>query len=209
MAANPNEIDEAIEAIKIDPAKFYKFPPHLKDNKRVVMEAVSRNGTLLANVSPRLKHDKEVSLTAVNTSGTSAAYLLPEMTADKKIMMYAVAKWGENINYASPELKAGGLRDYILERIASHEQRKDVKKLPMQLRNVSTAPESRPSSTLLHQPHAKAERMFNLIGDFVAGNDDWEIVKRAATNMGIPIPAHLQGGKKRKTRRNKRKSRRH
>jgi len=178
----------------------------LKNNMDIVRAAISNSAFALMFASDRLKDNDDIVLAAVYKNGFMLHYASDRLKDDHDIVCVAVADHRGALNSASLRLKNGGLHDYIQEQIRLHE---NTYRLPTQLMRVSTSPAEKPSSTLLHQTHAKATHMFNKINEFL-GVSDWEIIKKAAINMDIDIPPHLLGGKKtRQQRRIKLKSRRY
>jgi hypothetical protein len=226
-----NDIDVIRVAVTRDGTELRYASDTLKDNDDIIRVAIEQNGEALAYASERLKNNTDIVRTAISKSALAFHFASDRLKDNDNIVRETISRNGFMLHYASdrlkdntdivclavadhigalihasPRLRNGGLREYIEEQIRLRE---NTNRLPTQLLCVSTSPAEKPSSTLLHQPHAKANHMFNTINSFL-GVADWEIIKRVATNMGITIPPHLQGGKKtRQQRRIKRKSRRH
>ena len=200
------EKDRWIERIIRGETMLRFAPEDIRADMDVIRTLVAGDGMNLRYASETLKDNEDIVLSAVYKNGFMLHYASERLKDDHDIVCVAVADHRGALNSASPRLKNGGLHDYIQDQIRLRE---NTERLPTQLLRVSTSPAEKPSSTLLHQPHAKARHMFNKINEFL-GVSDWEIIKKTAINLDIDIPPHLLGGKKtRQQRRLKRKSRRY
>ena len=82
-------------------APFIEFATEaLRDDKELVLKAVTSNGNALEFASDRLKADKEVVLAAVQNAGWVACYASEELRDDKEIILTAVKKEGQALYYS-------------------------------------------------------------------------------------------------------------
>ena len=71
--------------------------------------------------SARLKDDKEVVVTAMSQNGRALEFASDELQAEKKVVIPAVAKSvGEMLKYASAELHEGALHKHQLSLVSAH-----------------------------------------------------------------------------------------
>lgn len=77
----------------------------LKADKEVVLEAVRNNGCALKYASEILKDDKDVVLEAVRKSACSFMYASDGLKDDKEVVLEAVRRYRWNLMYASERLK--------------------------------------------------------------------------------------------------------
>ena len=91
--------------IKFYPSLFLVLNNDLKNNKEIVLEAVTTWGYLLQYASKELQKDREIVLAAITQCGTSLQFASEEFKKDKKIVLIAVNKSGYALQYASKELR--------------------------------------------------------------------------------------------------------
>ena len=77
----------------------------LKDDREIVLAAVTKSGSALEFASDKLKDDKEIVLTAVTNRGYSLQYASTKLKDDKEIVLVAVTNGGFALQYASDKLK--------------------------------------------------------------------------------------------------------
>ena len=77
----------------------------LKDDREIVLAAVTKSGSALEFASTKLKDDKEIVLAAVTKIGSYLQYASNRLKDDKEIVLVAVAKNGQALRYASDKLK--------------------------------------------------------------------------------------------------------
>ena len=77
----------------------------LRQDKDVVMAAISRRGQALRYASDELRASKDIVLAAVSNDGLALQYALDEMKADKDVVLAAVANKPEALKYAMGGLK--------------------------------------------------------------------------------------------------------
>ncbi len=75
---------------------FDKF----RDDKRVVLEAISLNGVFINGASERLRNDKEVVLKAVKNYGYSLQFASDNLKQDKEIVLAALKENPRSIDFA-------------------------------------------------------------------------------------------------------------
>ena len=107
------EIDEIDDKILI--LDFLKFggsceilslaSAEIRDDKSIVLKAVSQDGDSLEYASDKLKNDREVVLVAVLNSGRTLKYASDELKNDKEVVLLAVYDDGRALKYASDQLK--------------------------------------------------------------------------------------------------------
>ncbi len=99
-------IEAAIAALeKGDGFERFKYS-NFRNNKRVVMVAIKRNGFALAHASKELKADREVILVAINSSrGHALRYASDELGNDKEFVLKAMSINFNAFGGASSELK--------------------------------------------------------------------------------------------------------
>jgi len=83
----------------------------LRNNKKVVLAAVRRDGNNLAYASEELRGDREVVLESVRQNG-DALLFAGELRADREVVLEAVQQNGTVLCYASEELQ--GDRDVVM-----------------------------------------------------------------------------------------------
>ena len=86
--------------------------------KKEAMDFVSTDGSELKNLPVNFRDDKEIVLAAISNYGSSLEYASSEIKADKKIVMKAVKNGGYALQFASDNLKAD--RDIVLEAVKSY-----------------------------------------------------------------------------------------
>ena len=77
----------------------------LRQDKDVVMAAISRRGQALRYASDELRASKDVVLAAVSRDGLALQYAMDDMKADKDVVLAAVANKPEALKYAMGGLK--------------------------------------------------------------------------------------------------------
>lgn len=96
----------ALAAIQVNPYLLrQELDEHLRNNKEIVLVAVSRDGSLLKFASEELKADRDVLLAAVRSNPYSLQFATREMNNDEEIVVTAVAKNGLALEHVSEELK--------------------------------------------------------------------------------------------------------
>ena len=107
-----NEIIEKIHNHEID---FKNLNASIRNNKKIVLEAVKTMGPYLRDASKKLRADKEVVLEAVKSFGTSLQYASEELRGNKDVVLEAVKQRGTALEYANEELRAN--KEVVLEAI--------------------------------------------------------------------------------------------
>ncbi|CAK9060148.1 Uncharacterized protein SCF082_LOCUS31727 [Durusdinium trenchii] len=87
-------------------------PELLRNDRELVIAAVTKKGSALQFVSADLKNDKEVVLTAVKQSGPALKYAAEDLRKDKEVVMAAVRQNGYALEFAVEELK--NCKDFVL-----------------------------------------------------------------------------------------------
>ncbi len=77
----------------------------IRDNKDIVLDAVSKDGCDLQHASDRLKNDKDIVLSAIKQSHKAVKYISEHLKNDKDVMLAATASYGECLIYASSKLR--------------------------------------------------------------------------------------------------------
>jgi hypothetical protein len=77
-----------MEALKINPANFYYCSPELKQDREVVLNAVTK-GDNIEYCPPEMRKDREIVLKAMGTSGHSLKYC-QDFKNDKEIVLKAL-----------------------------------------------------------------------------------------------------------------------
>jgi CxxC motif-containing protein len=77
-----------------------------KNDKKIVMYAVKKNGQALLNAPKKLQADKEIVMAAVKQYGFALKYASKKLRSDKEVVIEAVMQNGSSVEYASKELKA-------------------------------------------------------------------------------------------------------
>jgi hypothetical protein len=95
----------------------------LRNDKKFVLEAVSRDGEALRFASLELRNDREVVLEAVSQIGGALFWASEELQNDEKFVLEAIKKNGLALQYASEELR--GNREVVLEAM---KQNPDIKR---------------------------------------------------------------------------------
>ena len=85
--------------------------------KKEAMDLVSTDGSELKNLPVNFRDDKEIVLAAISNYGSSLEYASSEIKADKEIVLKAVKNGGDALQFASDNLKAD--RDIVLEAVKS------------------------------------------------------------------------------------------
>ena len=90
----------------------------MRDDKDVVLEAVSKNRYALFYASERLRDDKEVVLEAVRYNENALDYASERLKDDKDVVLGAVKDFGNALFYASERLKDD--KEVVLEAVQRH-----------------------------------------------------------------------------------------
>jgi len=77
----------------------------LKNNRNVVITAVSNYGMALEYASDRLKNDKQIVLHAISNSSSALFHASDKLRDDEDVILAAVSKFGYTLKYASENLK--------------------------------------------------------------------------------------------------------
>ncbi len=80
---------------------FDKF----RDDKRVVLEAISIKGFYLNGASERLKNDKEVVLKAVKKYGYALQFASEQLKQDKEVVLCALKENPKSIDFAHKNIR--------------------------------------------------------------------------------------------------------
>ena len=96
---------DAIEAVSENALAYTTLPYEMKANREVVMATVMKDGYMLKSVSPTFKGDKEIVMAAVKNYGLAIISASHEMKQDKDVAMAAVMNNGKALNYISSTLK--------------------------------------------------------------------------------------------------------
>lgn len=80
---------------------FDKF----RDDKRVVLEAISFKGVALNGASERLRNDKEVVLKAVKKYGYSLQFASEALKQDKEVVLAAIKENPRSIDFAHRKIR--------------------------------------------------------------------------------------------------------
>eukprot|EP00746_Dinoflagellata_sp_MGD_P168013 gnl/MRDRNA2_/MRDRNA2_99083_c0_seq1.p1 gnl/MRDRNA2_/MRDRNA2_99083_c0~~gnl/MRDRNA2_/MRDRNA2_99083_c0_seq1.p1 ORF type:complete len:584 (-),score=93.39 gnl/MRDRNA2_/MRDRNA2_99083_c0_seq1:59-1810(-) len=109
--------DYVLSQVRLDGWNLgYKYiSEELKDDREVVMEAVSRNGAALTYASEALKDDREVVQNAILSNSWALADASDKLKNDKKLVMQAVRLDGLSLAFASRPLRRDA--DVVLEAI--------------------------------------------------------------------------------------------
>lgn len=86
--------------------------------KKEAMNLVRNDGSELKNLPVNFREDKEIVLAAITNYGSSLEYASSEIKADKEIVLKAVKNGGYALQFASENLKAD--RDIVLEAVKSY-----------------------------------------------------------------------------------------
>lgn len=95
----------ALDHIRMGERFINKVFDKFRDNKRVVLEAVSQKGYALNGASPRLKDDRDVVLRAVKNYGYSLQFASDRLKADKEIVLEAIRQNLGSLLFADKALK--------------------------------------------------------------------------------------------------------
>jgi hypothetical protein len=90
----------------------------LKDDREVVLAAVSTAGGALENAADRLKADREVVLAAVSNEPDALQYASDTLKADREVVLAAVSNYGDVLEYADDALKAD--REVVLVAVSNY-----------------------------------------------------------------------------------------
>lgn len=94
------------------------LPNKAKDKAIVAVRKAGKAGSALAYVSEELRNDKDVVLAAVSNYGYALEYASKELCADKEVVLAAVRDNGYALEYASKELRAD--KDVVLAAVNNH-----------------------------------------------------------------------------------------
>jgi uncharacterized protein YdeI (YjbR/CyaY-like superfamily) len=97
--------EETIAKLQLHGKKLRFVLPQFKQDREVVLVAVTQDGEALVYVSEELKQDKEIVLAAVTQYGWVLEYASKELKQDKEIVLAAVTQNGRVLESASEELK--------------------------------------------------------------------------------------------------------
>merc|ERR1719487_2764953 len=81
-----------------------KAPPEIREDRLVVLEAVSHSGMDFQYVCDDLRADREIALAAVKASPEALAYAAPELCGDHTIVTAALKKTGMALKHAADEI---------------------------------------------------------------------------------------------------------
>jgi lambda repressor-like predicted transcriptional regulator len=84
--------------------------------KRVVIEAVKRNGLVLCDASGELQGDPKIVLAAVKQNGWALQFASAKLQGDKEIVIEAVKKNGWALQFASAKLQ--GDKEIVIEAVS-------------------------------------------------------------------------------------------
>ena len=90
----------------------------LKDDREIVLAAVTKSGSALEFASDKLKDDKEIVLAAVTKNGFYLQYASNRLKDDKEIVLVAVAEDGQALRYAPDKLKDD--KEIVLAAVTNH-----------------------------------------------------------------------------------------
>jgi len=111
-----NDKDVVMAAVSKDGSALEFASDDLKNDKEVVMAAVSNDGRALRYASEDLQNDKEVVMAALSNDGRALEYASDDFKNDKEVVMTAVSECGMALEYASDDFK----KDVVYE--LSHEE---------------------------------------------------------------------------------------
>jgi hypothetical protein len=97
--------EEAIELVKQDAFGLENLDAKFKNDREIVMTAVSINGNAFKYASEELKNDREIAMAAVSNHGSVLQYVSEVFKNDREIVMAAVSNSGYALEYASEKLK--------------------------------------------------------------------------------------------------------
>lgn len=85
---------------------FKEIGDIFKDDKGLILKAVSFDGNILSYASDRLKSDREVVLAAIKSNPNALKYVDKELCDDRELVFEAVKNKGFVLEYASAKLKS-------------------------------------------------------------------------------------------------------
>ena len=162
----------------------------LKDDKDVVITAVTDSGLSLLHASDRLKSDKDIVTAAVKENGLSLRMANEALQADPEVVMAAVQQTGKALEYASNKLqsdpqivRAAVTQDGLALQYASNELRSDKgivmaaisckpEALKYSLNGLNQDEDCWKAANLLHHEEGGSEG--NVGGDIILGLKLWK-----------------------------------
>ena len=80
--------------LEFHPMDIQRAPKALREDKKIIMIVVSKDGYALQYASDALKNDKDIVMTAVSQEGLALQYAYYALKNDKDIVMTAVSRNG-------------------------------------------------------------------------------------------------------------------
>lgn len=150
-----NDKDVMLNACSKDGSCLKHASPQLKSDKDVVLAAVATGGYNIRHADESFRGIEEVVFAAVSQDGTALQYATPELTDNKVIVLAAVSQNGASLQYASPRLACE--QDVVIEAVRQYGGSLKYAGQPLQnnaeiLKNVAPLPEG------LEPQHARATR---------------------------------------------------
>jgi hypothetical protein len=99
------ETIEMISKVKIHPTNLGCLKKRYRDDKDVVLAAVTKNGKALKFASVRLQNDKDVVLAAVTQNGKALEFASVRLQNDKDVVLVALEEHVNALKFASKELR--------------------------------------------------------------------------------------------------------
>mmetsp|Transcript_39264 Transcript_39264/g.87881 ORF Transcript_39264/g.87881 Transcript_39264/m.87881 type:complete len:262 (+) Transcript_39264:108-893(+) len=119
--AAPDELKEDREvllaAVSLDGAALACAPDELREDRGLVLMAVTTHGEALEHAALQLAADREVALAAVSSAGVALEFVGPALCSDRDLVMAAVVQDGWALSFASSELQCD--REVVLAAIAN------------------------------------------------------------------------------------------
>lgn len=98
--------DLVLAAVSKDGLSLLYASPLIKSDREVVIKAVSNNGLALQFASAELRGDRTVVLAAVADNGIALSHASVELQADHQVVMAAVSETGLALQHAGPNLRS-------------------------------------------------------------------------------------------------------
>lgn len=98
--------DLVLAAVSKDGLALLYARPMIKADREVVIKAVSNNGLALQFASAELRGDRRVVLAAVADNGVALSHASEELQADHEVVLAAVSETGSALQHAGPNLRA-------------------------------------------------------------------------------------------------------
>ena len=104
MANEKMTKEQALQLIQSGDKSLEALSDELRNDRKVVLAAIKKEGYKLEYASDELRNDREIVLAALSNYGNALEYASDELRNDRELVMAAINN-GANLKYASEELR--------------------------------------------------------------------------------------------------------